>query len=476
MKKLFAAVSAAVMLFGAVSGFTACGKEEDEHAHIWNEGEITLAATCTQTGVKTFLCTVEGCTESYEESVEKIAHDFTGEWAGDENGHARKCVNCGTVNSESESHNFEEDTERYVAATCNSDGERVYVCRDCGAEKTEKVTERPAHDFTGEWAGDENGHARKCVNCGTVNSESESHNFEEDTERYVAATCNSDGERVYVCRDCGAEKTEKVTERPAHDFTGEWAGDENGHARKCVNCGTIDEKNTHNFTYTDIGADGHKEVCTDCGYGSALSAHEFGEGKVITQATFNKKGEAEYSCVCGHTKTEATDYAAANYGEQFTVSPDENHAWSYGKADYVWSPAENFTFTAATDTTDDAWKIGNSEIKAGWINADNNVAIGYKIPEGVTKIKFDLSYTGGGEDPGKFDIRIWRMAPDGTLQGNSIFIGKNPDGGKVENSGVIETNAGETVYLIFFHEGGWSQVDNFYYSLTNITPEALPEE
>lgn len=70
MKKLFAAVSAAVMLFGAVSGFTACGKEEDEHAHIWNEGEITLAATCTQTGVKTFLCTVEGCTESYEESVE----------------------------------------------------------------------------------------------------------------------------------------------------------------------------------------------------------------------------------------------------------------------------------------------------------------------------------------------------------------------------------------------------------------------
>lgn len=139
--------------------------------------------------------------------------------------------------------------------------------------------------------------------------------------------------------------------------------------------------------------------------------------------------------------------------------------------DHVWDGGE--ITTAATDKNNgnDGWKVGNNEIKSNWISSPNNVAIGYKISEGVSKVHYDLSYTGGGNDPGRFDVRIWRMAADGTLVGNNIFIPKNEEGGAVSVSGDIETTAGETIYVIFFHEGGWDQVDHFNYVLTNVTPD-----
>lgn len=332
MKKLIAAVAAAVMVLGAATGLSACGGDGGNgHEHVWNDGEITTLPTCAVAGVKTFRCTVEGCTESYTEPVEKIAHDFTGEW-------------------------------------------------------------------------------------------------------------------VEV--------------------------DESGHARKCADCETIDEDIiTHTYKETlEYNNDGHRQVCEDCGFGTEFVGHEFDGGTVVVEAAFNRKGEVRYVCGCGYEKTEETGFAEANYREEFTVSPDDDCPWAYGTVEYTWRP-ENFTFTAATETTDEAWKADGNEIKAGWINSDGNVAIGYKIAAGITKIKYDLSYTGGGDDPGRFSVRIWRTAADGTLVGNSVFISQNADGGEVTASGEMETAEGETVYLIFFHESGWSQVDDFNYVLTNVTPQ-----
>ena len=404
MKKIIAAISAAAMVFGAVAGLTACKKDTDDtHDHVWNDGEVTKSATCTAAGVKTYKCTVEGCTESYTEPVAKLNHVFTGAWIKvDGDNHARKCATCDTVDTATAAHNYTEDTQKRVDATCHSDGEKTLVCSDCSAEKTEAITVRPNHTFTGDWV--------------------------------------------------------KV--------------DGTDHARQCANCDAVDTANptAHNYSTTlGYDADGHWQVCEDCGYKTEATEHSLSD-TVVTAPQFNVKGEVKHSCSCGYEETEHP-YAAANYREQFTVSPDADYPWTYGLADYTWDPAENFTFTAATALNGDStgWTAGTSEIKSDWINSENNVAIGYKISANVTKIKYDISYVGGGDDPGQYDLRIWRMAEDGTLVGSNVFIGKNPDGGEVKASGEIETNAGETIYLIFFHEGGWSQVANFNYVITNVT-------
>lgn len=58
--------------------------------HSYNDGEITTAATCTATGVKTFTCTV--CGETKTQETEALGHDFH----GDEIVEPATCVNTGT--------------------------------------------------------------------------------------------------------------------------------------------------------------------------------------------------------------------------------------------------------------------------------------------------------------------------------------------------------------------------------------------
>ena len=50
--------------------------EKKPHVHIWDEGAVTKAATCTATGVKTYKC---GCGESKTETIPALGHKF-GAW------------------------------------------------------------------------------------------------------------------------------------------------------------------------------------------------------------------------------------------------------------------------------------------------------------------------------------------------------------------------------------------------------------
>ena len=54
--------------------------------HQWNDGEITTAATCTTDGVKTFVCTREGCGETKTETIPALGHNY---------GADGKCTVCG---------------------------------------------------------------------------------------------------------------------------------------------------------------------------------------------------------------------------------------------------------------------------------------------------------------------------------------------------------------------------------------------
>ena len=334
MKKLIAAVSAAVMLFGAVAGVTACGEDAGNgHEHVFDEGEITTAPTCTVEGIKTFRCTVEGCTESYTERVGKVDHIFTGAWVEvDEDLHAKKCANCDEVGEETEAHRFVEDSEKLIPATCHSDGKKTYVCEDCGAEKTEAITERPAHDFdNGEWVEAGEGHAKKCADCEAVDENIITHTYSETLEH------NSDG-HWQVCEDCGY-KTEPVEHK--------W--DE----------GTV-------TTPPAFMQDGEKTyTCTDC-------------GETMTEAV--------------------DALTSANHAEEFTTTAENNPwgygkmdvtGWDGDNFQYNLLPA--------TGTTQDAYTGDGIEIKGGWLSGGGSY-ISYTVTADVTvKFDITAKQVDGGK-------------------------------------------------------------------------------
>ena len=52
-----------------------CGNTD--HTCTWDEGTVTTEATCTTDGVKTYSCTVEGCTITMTETIKATGHDYT---------------------------------------------------------------------------------------------------------------------------------------------------------------------------------------------------------------------------------------------------------------------------------------------------------------------------------------------------------------------------------------------------------------
>lgn len=68
MKRIVLTVCAAALLAGAAF-FAGC-KEENDHDHEWNAGEITKQATYTQSGEKLYVC--KACGQTRKEAVEKL--------------------------------------------------------------------------------------------------------------------------------------------------------------------------------------------------------------------------------------------------------------------------------------------------------------------------------------------------------------------------------------------------------------------
>lgn len=117
---LLAAVMGMSLVLSACGGNTDPGKTDDpgkddpgattetvKHEHIWNDGSVTTAPTCTSSGVKTYACTVSGCTVTRNEFIPA--------------------------------------THRWVAQDDNrlpslyTDGSAHYICSVCKTEKSETV-------------------------------------------------------------------------------------------------------------------------------------------------------------------------------------------------------------------------------------------------------------------------------------------------------------------------------------------------
>lgn len=155
-------------------------------SHTWDAGTVTVKATCSKEGTKTYTCTK--CKETKTESIAKTEHEFNLTQANElcnvetcqKTGcYAKQCKNCGYIETYASvpmlPHN-RDDVRRYEA-TCGQNGKVEYYCTMCHGKQGEEIlpatgqhtwTIRVLQDWT--WDEDNERYERKleelCSVCG----------------------------------------------------------------------------------------------------------------------------------------------------------------------------------------------------------------------------------------------------------------------------------------------------------------------
>ncbi len=248
----------------------------------------------------------------------------------------------------------------YVAATCETDGEKVFLC-DCGAQKPRKenavghqltlipkkeptcaedgyaayhvcnqcdYTEKNVLTATGEhiWnEGEKIGDVWKfvCLKCEKIKTkadEGHTHVFDEG-EIAKEPTCAEEGVMTYACI-CGETKEESITKTNEHikevvqGIPATCLKEGKTEGEKCSVCDvytiepTVIEKLQHSWNSGEWGAAVGEKLytCTVCGERRTGipegHTHVFDEWSILTEANCLEKGEKIGSCVCGETKKE----------------------------------------------------------------------------------------------------------------------------------------------------------------------------
>jgi len=133
----------------------------------------------------------------------QIQHTMDTNWWFDADGHWQECKVCG-------------EKTRPTAHTPGPEAttESPQVCLDCGYEIAPILGH--THDFGTDWYFDETGHWQVC-GCGSA-SVREPHTWSEGTVT-VKPTVSAEGEMLYICTTCDAEKRESVPKLEPEDPT-----------------------------------------------------------------------------------------------------------------------------------------------------------------------------------------------------------------------------------------------------------------
>ncbi len=204
-----------------------------------NESHTGGTATCTAQAV----CAV--CGTSYGNT---LAHNYTVPQK-DGADHWNKCSDCDAIDTKVP-HSGTDDDDCTTPVTCS-----------CGHIITE---EQDAHDFSGDYLHDANGHWHKCQNCDVTDTKG--------NHTGGTATCQAQAN----CSVCGTAYGEAL----GHDFRG-IGMDENEHWSKCSRCDATGEKQAHTI---DGG------LCTVCEYQPTKDALSGGAIAAIVVASVTVLG------------------------------------------------------------------------------------------------------------------------------------------------------------------------------------------
>ena len=243
---------------------------------------MTKAPTETETGIKTYTCTV--CGQTKTEEIAKLEHTHTFDtlkWAKDANyhWHASTCGHAEVKDKAAHTWNAGEVTKTPTETT---EGIKTYTCTVCGQTKTENIGKLDhTHTFdTSKWSKDASNHWHAST-CGHAEvKDKAAHTF--DAGKVTKAPTETEtGVKTYTCTVCGQTKTEEIAKlEHTHTFnTSEWAKDETHHWHAAT-CGHASEKKD-------------------------LAAHTWNDGVLDIDPDIGEEGSMLYTCtVCGQTKSE----------------------------------------------------------------------------------------------------------------------------------------------------------------------------
>ena len=187
-----------------------CSGKADVTPHSYDSGMITIPATETTEGVKTYTCSV--CHHTKTETVPRLSHthSLSVDYSKDETGHWHTCSGC-TEKVDFEAHTEDSGTVT-VQPTETTEGIRVYSCTVCGyvirTETVPALNSEHTHSYGTAWKYDSTNHWHEC-SCGEKTDISQ--HISNGGVITVPPTATTAGVRVYSCYICGyAFRTETI--------------------------------------------------------------------------------------------------------------------------------------------------------------------------------------------------------------------------------------------------------------------------
>lgn len=251
-------------------------------------------------------------------------------------------------------HDWVENEEQRVEATCTEAGEKTYICQaeGCSATKTETIealghTPEENYTYTPPTCTEKGSLKKMCTvaGCGKVAEEIEINTIPHNYRVVNVGTleCHT----TEKCTVCGAEdESKKVT---AHDETltekviKEATCKEDGIKEFTCSCGYSyqEEFEAENAEHTPsnyyvvasdptcTAAGSKHKICTVCGTpiensAEAISAlgHSFGEWETTKEASCTEAGSEKRECACGAVETRAISMLAHDFDEEYTIDKE----------------------------------------------------------------------------------------------------------------------------------------------------------
>ena len=328
-----------------------CQKDETAN-HSWNNGTVTKAASCKETGVKTYTCTV--CNATKTETIAKTTDHKYGSWTKvNDTTHKHTCSVCSKEETANHSWNSGSVTKQ---PSCKEEGVKTYTCTACKATKTETIAKTTSHKY-GNWTKvDDTTHKHTCSVCSK--EETANHKWNSGTVT-KAATCKEAGVKTYTCTTCNAKKTETIakltthtydhacdtncnvcgaTRTTTHKYKTTWSTDKTNHWHECSVC--KDKKDVAAHTPGAEATETTAQTCTTCGYViKAALGHKHNYATTWTTdeaghwydcagceekgsyATHDFENDCDKDCsICGYTRDTEHKFAA-------DWATDENGHW-----------------------------------------------------------------------------------------------------------------------------------------------------